>query len=604
MFIRFYICNILLFLFASFSIQDSAHSFDNFSDAEWRTSILEEWQINDVNNPADQLLELVRTDSLYSYNFLRELAGRSIALNAHEIDYTWLREAAVSLYSEIIMKKWGYVPATNAQFHLIQEARGLLGIKEPIWPYGTDEGGSAFKLFGMTGLALGENSDLDSNRATIFHEFGHIVHNDHGLLSEVQSHEELVRRFSQFPSDSKFNAEVKRVDDHLEVGSHVFDGTTQVGRLVLNTLARNMTYWKKDPKFYERCLRQRGMEKRADLFAFEWLFQLNFLNPILSTIDGYVRSGDVTTVGVRCSHPSNFERALYLSGLLQKKIAHNGTDINALFKEFEDKGSCSDLNQLHKIENLTRLPSPKEGAVDLRLALRNRAGIIDREIADELNFKENWIEVEEALETIRNPRFSPNNTTDTENALKEAKRAVNSVNRNLKRKGLDLLHALAEKEISLKRVLILTSGLRSQRETSGDTYLQARCLIVFQELVEKNFAFAQALKAASRTIDTSDAYLKQESLLLLNSLARKGFGLDSIFEIASNELKSGLPTNQERIIHLIQTTLRACAVVDPQKSCASINADAKRLGLTLWTGEEKFFGCSLDCPASIMDRKQ
>jgi hypothetical protein len=273
--------------------------------------------------------------ALINFNFLREFLGRSSVSSLSQLDQRWLHEVDERLNPISFMELHQLHRATPAQKLLLDEAQRILGIKQKILAVTYPGAGEALERDHTTYLALPETPDLDTQLSILYHELGHIVHND-----ELQEKKVVFGKttYDKLIEEKDFADDVNRIDHYTTIGKKAFTDETKVGRHI-NTILKlkgvpSLPVLEGTP--YEKVLYYLGREKRADLHELDSLFSQKQISPLLQHLVEYGESDLEQLPFPFHDHPHPIERALYFAGYLIDK----GLDINKLLKEWYAAGKC------------------------------------------------------------------------------------------------------------------------------------------------------------------------------------------------------------------------------------------------------------------------
>ncbi len=317
------------------------------------------WLISEEQSDLEQAifhtekLEISRS-YLFAYNFLRELLHAPLAKTIHHVDKEWLQTLHLKGLSaekeiknvaealEIGSLLTGALPATLAQKQLVKEAQAIIGLKDKLltlWYPDITTGGQVGTVSKSKAyIALCQEPDLDAMLFTIYHELGHIIHDDHRIYKEIEEGKLSPSTVNRRPDVRK---DLKRVNHYRELGKNVLDDTTSIGRNMREIIAKKPALWEIPPsrEDYNELLRSRIAEKRADLFALDTLLEQNKISTILTDMHLSAPTPleeDKITAGEDSTHPSDFERVLYMAGFL----ADHGIDVNKALKEWLSRAIC------------------------------------------------------------------------------------------------------------------------------------------------------------------------------------------------------------------------------------------------------------------------
>jgi hypothetical protein len=264
---------------------------------------------------------------LFFYNFLRELVDEKLAPSFELVDYAWLARAQKEAIPLAIQVEGGLLSAIAAQRHLVEQAKELLGINDQLYVFSEPEfGGSSKNSFS----AVCQTPDLGTGLYTVYHELGHIINQDSKELAKIRSGSKSYKDILENPY---FVADMNAISRYVELGKTVFDREASFGRHVHRILEMYDSSWNLPPHVAnkEEALYAKGVEKRADLFALEKLFEHDKLPAILQAIARHALydEGDEVIVTPGTAHyPCDIERVLYMAGFL----AENGIDINSAMR--------------------------------------------------------------------------------------------------------------------------------------------------------------------------------------------------------------------------------------------------------------------------------
>ncbi len=278
---------------------------------------------------------------VHDYNILRQLSKKPKASSVADIDYLWLD----SIEEGIMHRKFDYMPPSEAIKSLIQEAAKIVKMERKIVPFmeSDDVGGSStLTPTGKPAIALCNNPNLDVLLSTVYHELGHVVNGDNAIRSDLKSgkksYEEVLKEMESQP-------ELKKIKHYTELGKTALNASTDIGKQVQEVLSHATTFWipPKDQNEYKKTLYYLESERRADLYSLEKLYEQKHLSSIIAKIDewlGLTKYGSpfVVIEGAE-THPSHFERVLYMIGFLADK----GLDVNKLIRDWETEGICRPL---------------------------------------------------------------------------------------------------------------------------------------------------------------------------------------------------------------------------------------------------------------------
>jgi hypothetical protein len=311
---------------------------------------LDRWLSALQENPGDRLLERV---VLNAYNYLRELYNRPFIASLDELDEQWFRQKAREFAYEKLAQ------STLAQKRLVREAQKRLGLKKDILVKSSGRSEDARASWspyarGLPVLIMGTEPDLDTRLFSTYHELGHIAHNDGVNEFLVEDGE---KTFQGIMADPEFKRDVNRIEYYKELGKKAFNKSTRIGKRINTILNQYDMFWVQplSGKIRPHVQYELDKERRADLFALDKFYGLKKITTILNMIyrhasgtrrSFYLKGGEHpivldTAKYPELNHPADFERALYMAGFLVDK----GIDINAAFREWENRGVCIDAEK-------------------------------------------------------------------------------------------------------------------------------------------------------------------------------------------------------------------------------------------------------------------
>ena len=301
--------------------------------------------VNDrVKEQSEFMRDVSQETALYAYNFLRELLHRNTAQTFTAIDRQWVDQVRDEASPYLVMEQQKtYKAPTSLQVYLVKKAKDLLKIRDELTTFSYEGLGAA----GILGpekhyIALCDIPDIDQQIAIIYHELGHIVHKDADNYAAILRNE---RTYTDFVQDPSFQSDINKIDHYQELGRKAFDKSTPIGQHIAGIFLQNPTLklWAPPDNAEElqKMLYLRGIEKRADLFEMEQLFEQQLLGVLLSHIALYAFGWTSVPLTAEAyhDHPSDLERALYMAGFLVDK----GLDINKAFSEWYATGKCKAL---------------------------------------------------------------------------------------------------------------------------------------------------------------------------------------------------------------------------------------------------------------------
>lgn len=293
------------------------------------------------------------TQSLFPYNFLRELLALPTRPSLETSDKGWFKTILPELELYSLVEQGKIKKASLAHKKLIEEVVQLLNMQRKIYSAQDPElfgGHTTMTSKGLTYVALCGTPDIDTRLFVLYHELGHIYHNDPVSVGLVNSKQINPQTFFNDPS---FRADVEAIGRHLKQGIQLVPTlqNTEIGRLLARFLAdpyvrsvfqKYGTFWSPPhgAEEYSKMVYLRGTEQRADLFAIRHLLQRNLISAILTALDTYGLQREkpyLISIGNLDPHPSGLERALYMLGFL----AHQGIDVPAVLYKWETESICT-----------------------------------------------------------------------------------------------------------------------------------------------------------------------------------------------------------------------------------------------------------------------
>lgn len=324
--------------------------------SEIRTRLAENMKSsNDDQQKINQILE--------DYNQLRHQFQLPLVKAVDDIDYSWLQTIGCiqpdnqTHDSFNIADKFGVKHATISQDHLVHETQKKLNIKGKILvaSHGDEETILGYAIPHIHPkvhyLEIGNCPDLDNMLFTIYHELGHIVHNDN-IDNIWTSNSEPRKVLSELLQKPDLIKDIQRINRYIELGNKAFNATSAIGRQVNECLTRKVPAYES----YENLSIEKEFmlveERRADLFALDNLLEHNHIAAILQSIQFFLHEF-VTYESVfglpspdLDPHPSSLERILYIAGFLVEK----GINLNNELKKFEQSGTCIDYHSIYDKE--------------------------------------------------------------------------------------------------------------------------------------------------------------------------------------------------------------------------------------------------------------
>lgn len=309
------------------------------------------------------------TVTLKRYNELRKTLEQTQASSIEDIDFVWIQQVeleALFLYEEeenkFVQELWQeYIPSGGAykvvepaspdMRVLIDEARQALGLQESLimlsgrpWAFSSKDNISAPSV-----VSLSKIDNIHKARYHAYHELAHIFFKHTRMRWDAGEHD----KYSWYLQRVEFDEAKKKADNYINLAKEVLDSSSIIGKRIIEKLVGNPPFWipSLDTSNYQENLLRINIEREADLFALEKLFEQGHVGSVLFLIDEYSKR-KVTDIG-QASHPSAIEMALYASGFLVDK----GLDLNQELKNWES-------NQ-QKLDDATLKPQKSKGAQDL-----------------------------------------------------------------------------------------------------------------------------------------------------------------------------------------------------------------------------------------------
>jgi hypothetical protein len=285
--------------------------------------------------------------TLTRYNELRRIIEQPEAASIEDIDFAWIQEVeqeALCLYEEennkFVQELWQeYMPtggtysrvepASSDMRALVHEARQALGLQEDLimlsgrsWAIASKDDHSAPSV-----ISIAATDNIHKARYHTYHELSHIYFKHMRMRWDAGKHD----KHAWYLQRPEFSQAKQKADTYIKLAQESLDTSTTIGTRIKEKLVGNPPFWipPTDQKRYEDNLLRINIEREADLFALEKLFEQGHTGSILSLIEEYSKY-KVTDVG-ETAHPSAIEMALYASGFL----IHKGCDINKELKSWE-----------------------------------------------------------------------------------------------------------------------------------------------------------------------------------------------------------------------------------------------------------------------------
>lgn len=288
----------------------------------------------------------------HDYNFLRKLLHKPPIDSVSDINTAWLSQVE----EESLAQTAGFERPTYAQLTLLRQAQKIIGMKKNIAAASVTKSESGHA--GYRHVAICKDPDLDRTLGLIYHELGHIMHNDAYFGEQVSQQKISAQKIMERP---EFKTDTRQITQYLNLGKKALDSSTSLGKYLRKILRKQTTFWNPpaDQETYTQSLYQMNSEQRADLFELRELFKQNRIDTILSEIDYFALREPTSEQHIVASedatHPSDVERALYMIGFLVEK----GIDVNGAIRQYESEGICISREDLYKEETP---PAKKPGA--------------------------------------------------------------------------------------------------------------------------------------------------------------------------------------------------------------------------------------------------
>jgi hypothetical protein len=298
---------------------------------------------------------------LYPYNFLRELLDELPVASLEEIATAWLERLKYELDFDVLIEE-GHTPATPIQEEFAKAEVKRLSFERPIEVFTHPaipgrSGPLGIKEF----ISFCRNPDLDTRLYILYHELGHIQHNDTANYKGVELGKKTL---SAVRAEPDVIADVEDIKRYLQLGwsaipslqetilgkylfeiVHYDNPTSSLYSQVSELVKKPHGLWipPADVKEQEKAAYNLEKERRADLFALRHLYKQGRMSSILTFIRDFSMSDLsyrttpwIIAVGAT-DHPSDVERALYAIGFL---IAQ-GVDVPKVLREWEMEGTCT-----------------------------------------------------------------------------------------------------------------------------------------------------------------------------------------------------------------------------------------------------------------------
>lgn len=293
------------------------------------------------------------TESLYPYNFLRELLGLPTKPTLQADDRAWFKTILPELELYFLVETDQVETPSIAHKKLLEEAIQLLNIQRKVYAAQHKQplGGTTMSrsATGLTYIALCGSPDVDTRLSVLYHELGHVHHDDAGGIRLIEDNKTKPADLYNQPA---FKDDLDAIARYLQKGIELVPTlqNTQMGKLLTNYLAnpevqrvfhKYGTFWIPPdyPDEYQKMIYYRGTEQRADLFALRNLLKYGMMSSILTFIDTFGIQREKPYLIAHKSkdhHPSGLERALYLLGYL----ADQGINVSKVLYAWENEGVC------------------------------------------------------------------------------------------------------------------------------------------------------------------------------------------------------------------------------------------------------------------------
>jgi hypothetical protein len=146
----------------------------------------------------------------------------------------------------------------------------------------------------------------------LYHEMGHILHND--LTNDSRKYVEIYNK-------PYFKSDIARIQRYLDLGKKSIPKNTYLASYLEPIKQKYQSFWikPKDQQTYLKMLYERGKEQRADLYAFDMIAKYNLYDSLIAVVYKYALSGFVVVNQTQDDHPSNVERAFCMLGFMADK---------------------------------------------------------------------------------------------------------------------------------------------------------------------------------------------------------------------------------------------------------------------------------------------
>ncbi len=304
-------------------------------------------------------------DALYPYNFLRELLGLPTVSSLEHVDKLWFKQVGREIQIFTLIEFYpGWELPTEAQKELILEGARLLKLRQEIVALSHPTGASTTNLEQAI-VGICKTPDLGVRLVTLYHELGHVLHNDSQTLGNILAHKQDP---VTVVNDTDFKADLEDLKKYSMLALEALPSFKNTAAGSLITEAMSLPRVQQIIKEYgmlwippenqqkkDMMILRRGQEQRADLFALRQLLKLQNISAILSNLyvvqmNSYIKGSTpwaykketaegqywFFTEGTADKHGSNVEVTLYTIGFL----IHHGFNVPQLLDEWEKQGVC------------------------------------------------------------------------------------------------------------------------------------------------------------------------------------------------------------------------------------------------------------------------
>lgn len=316
--------------------------------SSFKQEMRDQWEIDEKQTLCSRLFHLFGTLAaeckassesaryLWHYNFIRELLEQEPACHVSYIDHDWVNEVEKEVRLYQFMEKERYMLPTPEQIQLLDQARIATGITEDISFAACPNPGSWTYIDGQDEtkhyIALCATPEPPLQMFALYHELAHVLHRDSMHKVQIESGDKKPQDFIKEPL---FASVLVQIKTFIALGKKAFDDSTVLGQKVNELLSKRTFLWFPpiDHNEYQKMVYFKGVEQRADLFACQKLLEAQQLDALLRHIRQLIGSNYIVAQGSKDTHPSDFERALYMTGFLVDK----GININQAFNQLPEQ---------------------------------------------------------------------------------------------------------------------------------------------------------------------------------------------------------------------------------------------------------------------------